>query len=96
MQDVKNVVRRFLRDNFVMGGQTEIADDSSFMERHILDSTGFMELISFVEESFGIKVEDEEMLPANLDSLVNIERYLARKGAPGLRGVRTSDGEREP
>jgi acyl carrier protein len=79
MQDVKNTVRKFLLENFVMGGDTTIADDLSFMEAHLLDSTGFIELITFVEETFGIAVSDEEMVPENFDSLANIEGYLARK-----------------
>ena len=79
MEDVKAVVRRFLLDNFVMQGNVEIADDTSFMDSHVLDSTGFIELISFIEETFAVKVRDEEMLPENFDSIANIESYLARK-----------------
>jgi acyl carrier protein len=81
MQDIKTVVREFLLDNFVMGSDAVIADDVSFMKTHILDSTGFIELVTFIEETFGIKVADEEMVPENLDSLLNIEAYLERKGA---------------
>ena len=79
MQDIKNLVRNFLLDNFVMGGNVEIADDASFMKGHILDSTGFIELILFIEETFGVKVDDDEMLPENFDSLLNIESYVGRK-----------------
>jgi acyl carrier protein len=81
MQDIKTVVREFLLDNFVMGSDAVIADDVSFMKTHILDSTGFIELVTFIEETFDIKVADEEMVPENLDSLLNIEAYLERKGA---------------
>jgi acyl carrier protein len=81
VQDTKAVLRRFLLDNIVMGGDVEIADDTSFMGDHILDSTGFIELITFIEETFGVVVGDEEMLPENFDSLSNIEGYLARKRA---------------
>ena len=79
MQDIKNLVRKFLLDNFVMGGNVAIADDASFMKGHILDSTGFIELILFIEETFGVKVDDDEMLPENFDSLLNIEGYVGRK-----------------
>lgn len=79
MQDVKGQVRQFLLDNFVMGGGVEIRDETSFMEGHILDSTGFIELITYIEETFAVKVEDEEMVPENFDSLRNIEGYVARK-----------------
>ncbi len=79
MQDIKNLVRKFLLDNFVMGGNIVINDDTSFMAAHILDSTGFIELILFIEETFDVKVDDAEMLPENFDSLLNIDGYVARK-----------------
>ena len=78
-QDIKGTVRRFLLDNFAMGEGAAIADDASFMEGHILDSTGFVELVSFIEETFGIQVDDAEMVPENLDSLANIDAFVARK-----------------
>jgi acyl carrier protein len=77
--DIKQTVRQFLLDNFVMGGKVTIAEDTSFMKGHILDSTGFIELITFVEDTYGVKVEDEEMIPSNFDSLNNIEGYVGRK-----------------
>jgi len=80
MSDIKQQLRAYLLDNFLMGGSAdEIRDDTSFMASHILDSTGFLELIAHLEETYGVKVKDEEMIPENLDSLSNIERFLARK-----------------
>ncbi len=79
MKDIKPRVRQFLLDNFLMGGGVQINDDTSFMKSHILDSSGFMELILFLEENFGVKVEDAELLPENLDSLLNIEAFVGRK-----------------
>ncbi len=84
MQNIKNSVRQFLLDNFVMGANAKIADDVSFMKAHILDSTGFIELIMFIEDTYQLKVDDDEMLPENFDSLVNIEAYVARKKAVGI------------
>ena len=81
MEDPKEIIRKFLLDNFMMGGDVEIGDDTSFMENHILDSTGFIELITYIEETFHVVVDDEEMLPENFDSLVNIAGYLAGKRA---------------
>ena len=81
MQDVKSVVRKFILDNFAMGGGVTVADDTSFMEEHILDSTGFIELITFIEETFGLSVDDAEMVPENFDSLSNIANYVAHKHA---------------
>ena len=79
--NIKEQVRQFILDNFVMSGTIELPDDASFMDRHIIDSTGFLELISYIEETFGIQVVDEEMVPENLDSLENIERYVRQKQA---------------
>ena len=66
-------------DNFLMGADAELGEDESFMASHVIDSVGVLELVSFLEQTFGIKVEDEEMLPENLDSLESIGRYLERK-----------------
>lgn len=82
MQDIKSQVRLYIFDNFIMSGDSgELKDGDSFMERHILDSTGFIELITFLEQAFGVRVEDEEMVPENLDSLNNIENFLHKKKA---------------
>ena len=67
MQDTKTRVRSYIFDNFIMAGDSSALQDSdSFMERHILDSTGFIELITFLEEAFAIKVEDDEMADCRL------------------------------
>ena len=68
----------------MMGSKAEVPDDASFMDRHIIDSTGFLELISFVEQSFDIQISDDEMVPENLDSLNNIERFVQKKRAAGV------------
>lgn len=79
--NIKQQVRQFISDNFMMAAAAEIPDDASFMDRHIIDSTGFLELISFVEQTFDIQVTDDEMVPEHLDSLNNIERYVQKKRA---------------
>jgi len=80
MQSIKHEVRQYVVDNFIMGAsRQELQDDDSFMAGHFIDSTGILELISFLEQTFGIKVEDEEMVPDNLDSLNCIEQYVQRK-----------------
>lgn len=80
MENIKAQVKQFVLDNFLMGAsQEELRDDDSFMTRHIIDSTGFIELISFLEEKFGITVEAEEMVPDNLDSLNHVGRYVQGK-----------------
>ncbi|MCE9535905.1 MAG: acyl carrier protein, partial [Nitrospirae bacterium] len=53
--------------------------DASFLESGIIDSTGVLELVSFLEEQFKVKVEDEDLIPANLDSVNAIVRYVEKK-----------------
>ncbi|WP_127996415.1 acyl carrier protein [Piscinibacter defluvii] len=80
MSDIKAEVRRYIEDNFIMGATgVALADADSFLEHHVLDSTGFLELIGHLEESYGIKVLDDEMVPENLDSLESIAAYVDRK-----------------
>jgi acyl carrier protein len=81
-QSIKADLRRFLEENFLMGGGgPALQDASSFLEHHVLDSTGFLELIAHLEETYDIKVADDEMLPENLDSLDALAAYLERKRA---------------
>ena len=81
MNEIKGKLRRFIEESFIMGvRETALADEDSFLEQHLLDSTGFLELVTFLEQTFAIKVEESEMIPENLDSLDNLARYLARKG----------------
>jgi acyl carrier protein len=78
--DTKHQVRSYVIDNFLMGRQAnDLTNDMSFLSKGILDSTGFLELIGFLEERFGIIVADEEMVPENLDTLNAIDAYLKRK-----------------
>ena len=83
--DIKQKLRRYLAESVLMTEEVEsISDEASFLERNLLDSTGVLELVAFVEETFGIKVEDREIVPQNLDSLSRIEAYVTRKrGADG-------------
>jgi acyl carrier protein len=82
MSDVKSEVRAYILDNFLMGGdRDQLRDEDSFLDQRILDSTGFIELVTYLEEHFKVRIEDEEMIPENLDSLNSIEAYLTRKRA---------------
>lgn len=84
-QGIKGKTLAYIADNLMMGMSAgDLTDDCSFLERGIIDSTGVIELIAFIEESFGIEVEDEEIVPENLDSLRNVERFvLAKLAAQG-------------
>ena len=80
MSDIKAEVRRYIEDNFIMGATgVALTDTDSFLEHHVLDSTGFLELIGHLEETYAIKVLDDEMVPENLDCLESIAAYVDRK-----------------
>jgi acyl carrier protein len=80
MSETKTKVRAYIVDNFIMGGNADhLKDADSFMETHVVDSTGFLELVTFLEETYGFAVLDDEMVPENLDSLDNIDAYVQRK-----------------
>lgn len=80
--DIKARTRAFILDNFILGANARsFGDDASFIEHHIIDSTGFLELITHLEETYDFVVEDLEMVPENLDSLNAIAAYVASKKA---------------
>lgn len=73
-------VRSFILENYLFtDDQNELKDEDSLLDRGIIDSTGIMEVIFFLEDEFGVQVEDEEMIPENLDSVKNIVRFIASK-----------------
>lgn len=80
---IRNQVRQFIVKNFYVAEADGLPDGASLLERGIIDSTGVLEVIAFVEKSFGVRVEDDEMLPENLDSIERIAAFVERKlGAP--------------
>jgi acyl carrier protein len=81
MHPIKTAVRQYIHENFLMGAAASYADDASFMDAQLLDSTGFLELVQFLEDTYAIKVADHEMVPENLDSLDAIEAYVTRRQA---------------
>ena len=84
MSKTKERVLSYITENFLMGLTNErIRDDSSLLDLGIIDSTGVIELIAFLEETFHIRVEDREITPENLDSLRRIERYVQSKTTEG-------------
>ncbi len=77
--DIKEQVRAFVTSNFYVADPAALEDEASLLDRGIIDSTGVLEVIFFIEDKFGIKVEDSEMLPDNLDSIDRIANFIARK-----------------
>ncbi len=79
MNKLKDKIRQFIVENFLFGDDNGLKDDTSFLDEGIIDSTGILELVSFLEEEFSISVEDEELIPEYLDSIMNVVAYLERK-----------------
>lgn len=78
--EIRSAIRKFVMDNFHYSvGNVKIEDITSFYDMGVIDSTGILELIEFIEDRFGIKIEDDEVIPMNLDSLSNIEKYVLSK-----------------
>ena len=73
------VIRSYIVENFLFGDDAGLEDDTSFLEEGIMDSTAALELVGFIEEKFSITVEDEEVVPDNLDSINNIVNFLKKK-----------------
>jgi acyl carrier protein len=79
MNDVRSKIRGFIVENFLFGNEDGLKDDASFLDEGIIDSTGILEMVSYLEEEFSISVDDEELVPENLDSINNVVAYLTKK-----------------
>lgn len=77
-------IRNFIVENFLFGDAgNALEDNDSLLDKGIIDSTGVLELVSYLENNFSIRVEDEELVPENLDSIANVITYILRKQAQG-------------
>jgi acyl carrier protein len=79
MATVKSEIRQFITDRFLFGDDKKLGDDDSLLEAGIIDSTGILELIGHLEERYSIKVNDDELVPENLDTITGIAAFLAKK-----------------
>jgi len=79
MNETKGKIKAFIIENFLFGSEDGLKDETSFLEEGIIDSTGILELVTFLEEEFSITIEDEELVPENLDSINNVTAFLERK-----------------
>jgi acyl carrier protein len=78
-EEIRQQVKDFLINNFIFDPSAQIGTEDSLMENGVVDSTGILEVIMWVEQTFGIHVEDSEVLPENFDSIGNIARYAQAK-----------------
>ena len=79
MNDTASTLREFIRENFLFGQDTALSDDDSFLGLGIIDSTGVLELVAFLEKRFHVRVADDELVPENLDSINNLVRFVEAK-----------------
>lgn len=76
---IQNTVRQFIRESFYIGNPDALSDGASLLEHGIVDSTGILEVVAFLESTFGIHVDDADMVPENLDTIAGIVAYVERK-----------------
>ncbi len=85
MNPIALAIRNFVQENFLFGREPTFSDEESFLEQGIVDSTGVLELVTFIEEEYKIAIADEELVPENLDSIANIARFVEAKQAAGVQ-----------
>jgi acyl carrier protein len=74
-----NELRQFVASNFLFSDDFALGDSASFLDAGIIDSTGVLQLIEFLEERYQFKLEDEEVIPENLDSILSLKSFVERK-----------------
>lgn len=84
MDSISLAIRTFVRNNFLFGREPTFSDEDSFLEQGIIDSTGVLELVTFLEDKYKITVADEELVPENLDSIANVARFVESKRREGV------------
>jgi acyl carrier protein len=82
--ELKKQVRDFVTANFYIADPESLEDRTSLLDHGIIDSTGVLEVIMYIETTFSVAVDDSEMLPENLDSIERIAAFVARKTVPDL------------
>ena len=82
MDHIATEIYQFILENFLFGDADPLADDGmSLLDGGIIDSVGVMELVAFLEQDFGIKVADEDLIPENLDSVDNLVNYVTARAS---------------
>jgi len=81
MNDAREKIRQFICDSFLFGGDDQFLDADSFLEMGIIDSTGVLELVAFLEDGWNLTIDDAELVPDNLDSIDRIVQFIEQKQA---------------
>ena len=88
---IENEIRKFIEENFILDGEDSLGDEDSLLEKGIIDSTGVLELVAFIEETYKLRIKDEELIPEILDSIKNISKFILGKIQYGLRPFESQD-----
>jgi acyl carrier protein len=76
---IQQRIRRFVLENFYVADASELGDDTSLVGTGLVDSTGILEVLAFLEAEFGIRIEDRETTPDNLETIERMVAFVARK-----------------
>jgi acyl carrier protein len=79
LEQIERELRDFVAEHFLFGQNIQLGETDSFLERGLIDSTGVLELVSFVEQTYGFQIQDDELVPENFDSLAALTGYAKRK-----------------
>lgn len=80
MESIEQLLRTFIEQNILFSTEEYLfADDTSFIENYIVDSTSILELVAFVEEQFNISIADAEVTPENFDSIIALSKFIREK-----------------
>lgn len=85
MNEIQEQIKAYVIDTFLFGDGNGLENHSSFLDEGIIDSTGILELVAYLEENFNITVEDEELIPEHLDSIDNITAFLEKKSSSSAK-----------
>ena len=80
IESVQSEVRAFIVENFLFGTEQEFCSHDSLLQNGLVDSTGILELVQFIEQTYDLQISDDEMVPENLDSLHNVATFVVSKG----------------
>ena len=90
--DVEQQIRAYIVENFLLGEDGGLDGSASLLESGVMDSTGAMELVLFLEQAFNIKIDDEDLVPENLDTIRDIAAFVQRKQSAGNVSVGKTGG----
>lgn len=89
--EIAQQIRTYIVENFLFGDDQGLSNSQSLLEAGVVDSTGVIEIVTFLEETFGVEVADDELVPENLDTIDNIATFTQRKKAQCKAGSPTTD-----